>query len=109
MILGFYSAVKSDYDESTLIIMAFTLAFMMYTLINLPFSQPLQNYRCALIHAPMLFTLLTTNYYRAMKSTTPMEIKGRIYTPAIIELIMMVSCIGVSFIVLIYEIYQMIK
>jgi|JI10StandDraft_1071094.scaffolds.fasta_scaffold113764_2 hypothetical protein len=109
MILGFYSAVKSDYDESTLIIMAFSLAFFMFIIINLPFTNVFQNYRCALIHATMLFTLLTTNYYRSMKSTTPMEIKGRIYTPAIIELILMVCCIGISFVVLAYEVYQLIK
>lgn len=109
MALGFYSAVKSDYDESTLIILAFSLAFMMYTIVNLPFTNVFQNYRCSLIHITMLFTLLTTNYYRSMKSTTPIEVKGRIYTPAIIELILMVSSIGISFIVLVYEIYQMIK
>jgi hypothetical protein len=82
--------------------MAFALAFMMYTIINLPFTNVFQNYRCALIHLTMLYTLLTTNYYRGMKSTTPLEIKGRIYTPAIIELVLMISCIAVSFFVLAY-------
>lgn len=71
MILGFYSAVKSDYDESTLIILGFSLAFMLYTIVNLPFTNVYQNYRCSLIHITMLYTLLTTNYYRSMKSTTP--------------------------------------
>lgn len=109
MVLGFYSAVKSDYDESTLIILAFSMAFMLYTIVNLPFTNVYQNYRCSLIHITMLYTLLTTNYYRTMKSTTPIEVKGRIYTPAIIELILMVTCMGVSFVVLAYEIYQMIR
>lgn len=84
MALGFYSAVKADYEESTLIILAFCIAFMLYTIVNLPFSNAYHNYRCCFIHLTMLFTLLTTNYYRSMKSTTPMEVKGRIYTPAII-------------------------
>ena len=72
MVLGFYSAIHTDYQESTLLILAFPLAFVMYVMINLPFSSALQNYRCFFIHATMLYTLLTTNYYRTMKSTTPM-------------------------------------
>lgn len=72
MVLGFYTAVKSDYDEGTLIILAFSLTFMLYTIVNLPFTNVFQNYRCSLIHITMLYTLLTTNYYRSMKSTTPM-------------------------------------
>ena len=102
MALGFYSAVQSDYDESTLIILGFSLTFMLYTIVNLPFTNVYQNYRACLIHITMLFTLFTTNYYRTMKNNTPIEIKGRIYTPALVELILMVTCIGFSFIVLIY-------
>ena len=84
MSLGLYSALKTDYEQGSLLIMAFALAFIMYTIVNLPFTNVYQNYRCCLIHVTMLYTLLTTNYYRGMKSTTPLEIKGRIYTPAII-------------------------
>lgn len=109
MALGFYSAIQSDYDESTLIILGFSLAFLLYTVVNLPFTNVYQNYRCSLIHLTMLATLFTTNYYRSMKSNTPLDVKGRIYAPALMELILMVTCIGVSFIVLIYEVYQMIK
>lgn len=57
---------------------------MMYTMINLPFKNVWQNYRCSLVHLTMLYTLLTTNYYRSMKSTTEMSVKGRIYAVAII-------------------------
>lgn len=53
-------------------------------MINLPFKNVWQNYRCSLVHLTMLYTLLTTNYYRSMKSTTEMSVKGRIYAPAII-------------------------
>jgi hypothetical protein len=109
MALGLYSAVKSDYDYGSLLIIAFSLTFIMYTIVYLPFSNVFQNYRYCLVHVTMLYTLLTTNYYRGMKSTTPMEIKGRIYTPAIIELVLMMACIVLSFLVLAYEIYQIIK
>jgi hypothetical protein len=78
MALGFYSALKNDYDYGSLLIMAFSLAFIMYTIVNLPFLNVFQNYRCCLIHFTMLYTLLTANYYRTMKSNTPIEIKGRI-------------------------------
>lgn len=90
-------------------ILAFSFTFMMYFIINLPFSSALQNYRAGLIQVTMLYILLTTNYYRSMKSNTSLEVKGRIYTPAIIELILIISCIGISFIVLAYEIYLIIK
>lgn len=102
MVLGFYTAVKSDYDESTLIILGFSLMFMLYMMVNLPFTNVYQNYRCGLIHFTMFFTLLTANYYRSMKSNTPMEVKGRIYTPAVIELVLIVCCIGISSVVLVY-------
>jgi hypothetical protein len=64
--------MKNGYDEGSLIILAFALAFMMYHIINLPFSNFVQNYRSGLIHITMLYILLTTNYYRGMKSTTPL-------------------------------------
>jgi hypothetical protein len=82
---------------------------MMYFIVNLPFSSTLQNYRAGLVQATMLYTLLTTNYYRSMKSNTSLDIKGRIYAPAIIELVLIISCIALSFIVLTYEIYMVIK
>lgn len=105
MALGFYTALKTDYQESTLLILAFSIAFLMFFGVNLPFTNVYQNYRAGLIHVTMAFTLLTTNYYRSMKSTTPMEIKGRIFNPALIELVMIVLCLVLSFLVLIYEIY----
>ena len=71
MVLGFYTAMNSDYDESTLMIQAFSLSFIMYFITNLPFTNVYQNYRGGLIHLTMTYTLLTTNYYRSMKSTTP--------------------------------------
>ncbi len=56
----------------------------MYVIINLPFTDFIQNYRTALIQISTLFILLAADYYRTMKSNTPMSIKGRIYVPAII-------------------------
>lgn len=72
----------------------------MYNLINLPFSDALQNYRCNVIHVTQLVILATANYYRSMKINTPMNIKARIYTPAILELVLIVMCVIVSAFVL---------
>lgn len=84
MLIGAYSAVRSEYEYGTLIILAFSIAFVMYFIINLPFRESIQNYRCGLINITALVILATTNYYRGMKSTTPLSIKGKIFTPAII-------------------------
>jgi hypothetical protein len=109
MALGFYTAVESDYSESTLLIIGISLAFLMYFVVNLPFSNVYQNYRGAFVHFTMMYTLLTANYYRTMKSTTPVEIKGKIYTPALIELALIALTIAFSLMVLIYEVYQIFR
>jgi hypothetical protein len=84
IILGFYSAVHSYYQDSTLIILGVSLIFMLYVIVNLPFISVYQNYRAGFIHITMLVTLLVTNYYRSMKSNTPIDIKSKIFTPALI-------------------------
>ena len=74
----------------------------MYNIINLPFKDTLQNYRCNLIHITQLVTLFVANYYREMKMNTPMNVKAKTYAPAILELILIVMCIAVSALVLAY-------
>ncbi len=56
----------------------------MYIIVNLPYINVYQNYRCVLIHITMLIILFVGNYYRMMKSNTSISIKSRIYTPTII-------------------------
>ncbi len=85
------------------------MTFMLYVIVNLPFISVYQNYRAGFIHVTMLITLLVTNYYRSMKSNTPMEIKGKIFSPALIELALILISVGVSAVILLYEIYVMIK
>lgn len=109
IVLGFYSAVHSEYQDSTLIVLGISMMFMLYIIVNLPFISVYQNYRAGFIHVTMLVTLLVTNYYRSMKSNTPMEIKGKIFSPALIELALILISVGVSAAILLYEIYVMIK
>ena len=49
--------------------LGFYMIYVMYNIINLPFKSTLQNYRACLCHVTQLIILLTTNYYRSMKST----------------------------------------
>jgi hypothetical protein len=72
MCIGFYLSTKNDYEYGTIFILAFSLLFIMYTIINLPFKSALQNYRACLCQVTQLITLLATNYYRTMKSNTPL-------------------------------------
>lgn len=78
--------------------------FMLYLLTNLPYNDAYHNYRCAVMHCAMAVILFTANYYRSIKSNTPMEIKARIYGPAILELVMIVICVTIAVLVLAYEI-----
>jgi hypothetical protein len=82
--LGLFIALKNDYDYATLLILAVSFLFIMYNIINLPFKNPIHNYRCNLAHITHLVTLFSANYYRSMKMNTPMEIKGRDHTVAIL-------------------------
>ena len=79
MTLGFCMALKNDYDEASLILLGISMTFVLYNLINLPFSDYVQNYRCNLIHITQLIIILCANYYRSMNLNTPIPIKGRLF------------------------------
>lgn len=102
MALGTYMAVSNEDVYGTLIILAFSLIYILYNGTNLPFIDAYQNYRASLCHLTQVCILLITNYYRSMKHNYPVEAKARIYTPAIIELVLLITCVIVSFVCLIY-------
>ena len=107
--LGLYSSLRHDNEYSTIFMLGISIVFNLYIIINLPFIDVFQNYRTAAIHITTIFIIITADYYRTMKSNTPMSIKGRLYGPAIAELVMIGICIAISFVVLVWEIYQYIK
>lgn len=78
-----YLSLQLDYQESTLMVLSVSLFFNMYFIINLPFADWYQNYRAGLCHVTQLVILLASNYYRSMKSTTPMEVKYKLHSFAI--------------------------
>ena len=109
LIIAFYASVRTQYPESTLITLAFSLLFLIYVCVNTPFTNVYQNYRAVFVHFTTFFILLVTNFYRNMKQTTEIEIKAKIFAPALIELILIVLCIIFSLIILVYEIYEFVR
>ena len=82
--IGVYCGANIEDQYSTLIVLAFPLAYLLYIIVNLPFSSAIMNYRACLIHVTELIILLGTNYYRSMKSNTPTETRAKLHTFAIV-------------------------
>jgi hypothetical protein len=63
ILLGFYCAIKSDYNYVSVLVLGFSLAFIIFLVVNLPFKDTYQNYRSFLIQFTCTYILLTTDYY----------------------------------------------
>lgn len=109
MALGVFCAIKNDYEYGTIFILGLSLCFTLYIIVNLPFTNPLENYRTALIQVTIIFILFTADYYRTMKSTTAYEVKGRIYIPAIVEIVLMGACIAASVVLLVQDVVNTVR
>jgi hypothetical protein len=66
--IGFYLATANEDDLSTLIVLALSLAFLLYNLVNLPFSRAYHNYRANICHLSQFAILMIAMYFRSMKS-----------------------------------------
>jgi len=62
-VLGYYIATMNSYELSTLVVISFSLIFLMYNLIHPPFTDAYQNYRANVCHITQLIILFVTNYY----------------------------------------------
>lgn len=71
MTLGFCMAVVNDHLYGNLFILAISCAFVLYTLVSLPFSEAYQNYRALLCHCTQLVILVIANFYTVMKAHEP--------------------------------------
>ena len=67
--LGYYIAVKAEYPMSSLVIVGFSMFFLLYNLVNLPFKQAYHNYRANICHVAQLVILMVANYYESMMET----------------------------------------
>ena len=102
MAVGFYSSLGNGKDESELVVMAFPFAFTLYFLVNLPFNNVFQNYRCAMIQLSSNYSMLISNYYGNILRGTALQEKGRVYGPAIMQLVLLTGSIVSSLLVLVY-------
>lgn len=71
--LGIYMSTGNESDDSTLLILAISLAFIMFNAINLSYKKFYHNYRANISHISQLVILMVTNYYRSMKKYYPIE------------------------------------
>lgn len=88
--------------------MAFSLAFLLYNLVNLPYSKAYHNYRANVCHLTQFISLFVTMYYRSMMSSNSTEQTSTIFTPAYLLLACITISLVVSMMVLVYEIYLFI-
>lgn len=109
MALGFYMAMGNEQEYQSLLILAISLAYLMFNIINLPFIDAYQNYRANLCHVTQLVILFVCNFYSSMKANESLEVKSRHFTPALLEIGMVVFCIFVSAVCLFYELFKFIK
>lgn len=102
LLLGIYISTHNDYELGVLLIIGLSMAFILYNISNLPFSNVFQSYRANIMHISHFIILMVANYYRSMKSTTPTETKAHLHTAAQIELVVIGVCVVVSLTVLVY-------
>ena len=90
---------------STLIVIALSIAFLLYNLVNLPYSKAYHNYRANICHFTQFICLFVAMYYRSMMSSTPTTKTAQIFSPVYLEMSAILISLIVSILVLIYEIY----
>lgn len=61
---------------SSLVIVGFSILYILYNLINLPFKDAYHNYRANICHVTQLVILFVTNYYDSLTETEPLEKKA---------------------------------
>lgn len=80
--LGFLLGYNNEEELSTLFGVGITLAFLLYNLINLPFSKAYHNYRGCICHITQFITIFVSMFYRSMKSTSDPSTVPYIFLPA---------------------------
>ncbi len=107
--MGYYVATKNQYIMSSFVVVGFSLFFLLYNLVNLPFKQAYQNYRANFCHISQLIILMVTNYYDSMKATDQWETKAYYFSPAEFQIAAIYVTAIFSALCLAYDGYFMIK
>jgi hypothetical protein len=79
--IGYYTSTMNENNLSSLIVLALSLFFMLYNLVNLPFQKAYHNYRANICHVTQFICLFVGMYYRSIKSTSPVDDVNSIYAP----------------------------
>ncbi len=107
--IGLYISTMNNDSKSTLIVLALSIAFLLYNLVNLPFAKAYHNYRANVCHISQFICLLVSMYYRNMLKYEHIDESASSYTPAFVEISAICISFIVSLVVLIYEISLFIK
>lgn len=107
--IGLYISTMNEDSTSSLIVMALSLAFVLYNLINLPYTKAYHNYRANICHLTQFICLFVGMYYRNMMSNASEESVATIFSPVYLEIVAISICLLVSITVLGYEIYLFVK
>lgn len=99
----------NEHEISSMIIIGFALGFIIYFLVNLPFSNPLHNYRAGVCHVSFIIILFVAMYYRNMKSNLPIEEIAKVSAPAIMVIVSLFVSLVFSAAMLVYEFIFFIK
>ena len=83
--------------------------FLLYNLVNLPFTKAYHNYRANICHFAQFVTLFVAMFYRSMMSNNSLSTSAYIFSPVYVEYIFIAASVVVSLIVLMYEIYLFVK
>ena len=79
--IGYYTATMNESELSTLIVLALSLLFLLYNLVNLPFRKAYHNYRANICHFTQFICLFVGMYYRSMKRNSPVDDVNSIVSP----------------------------
>lgn len=109
MCLGLYMSTSNEDELSTLIVLAASILFLLYNLVNLPFTKAYHNYRANICHFCQFVVLFIAMYYRSMKSSASPDDVANIYSPVYLQYACIIISLVVSLIVLIYDLYVWIR
>jgi hypothetical protein len=82
--LGLYISTDNEDSLSTLMVMALSIGFLLYNLVNLPYARAYHNYRANVCHFTQCICLFVTMYYRSMMSSADQTVVAANFTPAYI-------------------------
>ena len=68
--MGFYIAYFRDYHYVTLYLIAINLTLIIYSIVNLPFTNSYQNYQSNICHLTEFIIIIVANYYLSLETRT---------------------------------------